>query len=757
MSLKALDSHYLIRFSGALLALALPVLAAPAVARTATASSGTTLDEIVVTALKQGNVSLQNVPASVAVVTGTVLESIGASDFADFSRLVAGLNFVDAGPGNKRYVIRGINSAGEAQTALYYDNIPVTGLGASATDFGGTQPDLDLFDMQRVEVLRGPQGTLYGQNSQAGVIRIITNKPNLTKFEGDALTDVSDTKDGGVNYSVKGVVNLPLSAGVFAVRLVGYDDNNSGFIDNPLRHTTNINSNTVSGGRLSGLLQINSSTTLLGQIFYQHLASSGPPTERPYAMSILDVNYPADGARAISRYAKEPHDDKSKVYALTLKHDFGWSALTVTGSRFDRKIYDVQDYTTSFNFFRSLQALGAFPPGPVPQGGVYIAPQSSTLSSGEARMRTKLDGRVNGIFGVYYDDRKIDYLNNVVGADFATGGPDPTLGEISSRTFADHTKDAAVFTEVTGKLTDRLSFTGGLRWFDTTRDLTSATIYPFFGLGTPGPDAPEHAKDSGLLKKAVLNYHATSEAMLYASYSEGYRAGGTNAATVAAVPSQYAPDRTKNYEVGAKANWYDDRLTTDLSLFRIDLINLQVPECFGAGCAFSGVGNVPGTAARSTGVELDVAARPLRNWNVELATSYVRAVLVEDLTADLGAAATNGAPLLNVPKLNASLSTDYEWPVGSMINASVGGSIQYEGRVAITSYDESSAINIPASPYSLLNLRAGLDWNRYKLTLYVNNALDRNAQLNVYNDVNDAYVILTNRPRTIGLRLSAQF
>ena len=757
MSLKALESRNLIRFVGTLAALALPALGASTAARADSASSGETLDEVVVTALKRGDESLQNVPASVAVVTGDVLDKIGASEFADFSRLVAGLNFVDDGPGNKRYVIRGINSAGEAQTALYYDNIPVTGLGASATDFGGTQPDLELFDTQQVEVLRGPQGTLYGQNSQAGVVRIVTKKPNLNNLEGEVLTDVSDTKHGGVNYSVKGVVNLPVSEGVFAVRLVGYDDNNSGFIDDPLRHTTGINSNEVSGGRLSGLLQINPSTTLLGQIFYQHLASAAPPVERPYDMAILGVNYSADGPRAISLAAKEPHDDKSKVYALTLDHDFGWSTLTVAASRFDRNIYDVQDYTTSFNFFRSLQALGAFPPGPVPQDGAYIAPQSSTLSSGEARMSTKLDGRINGIFGVYYDDRKIDYLNNVVGANPATGEPDPALGEISSRTFADHTKDAALFTEVTATLTDRLSLTGGLRWFDTTRDLNSATIYPFFGLGTAGPDAPEHAKDTGLLKKAVLDYHLTPEAMLYASYAEGYRAGGTNAATVAAVPAQYAPDRTKNYEIGAKTSWYDRRLTTDISLFRIDLINLQVPECFGAGCAFSGVGNVPGTAARSTGVELDIAARPVRNWNIDLAASYVRAVLVEDLTVDLGAAAVDGAPLLNVPKVNASLSSDYTWPVGPSLNFSAGGSLSYEGRVAITSYDESSAINVPASPYSLLNLRTALDWNRYKLTLYVDNALDRNAQLNVFNDVNDAYVVLTNRPRTVGLRLSAQF
>jgi outer membrane receptor protein involved in Fe transport len=739
------------------LALVLLAIGLPAFAATGNVNSSDTLDEVVVTALKRGDQSLQNVPASVAVITGDALDNIGAAEFADFSRLVAGLNFVDSGPGNKRYIIRGINSAGEAQTALYYDNIPVTGLGASATDFGGTQPDLELFDMQQVEVLRGPQGTLYGQNSQAGVVRIVTRKPNLSAVEGEVVTDVSDTKDGGVNYSVKAVVNLPVKTGVFAVRLVGYDDNNSGFIDNPLRHETEINSYQVSGGRLSGLLQIGASTSLLGQVFYQHLASSAPPVERPYAMAIIDVNYPPDGPRAIARFSKEPHDDKSKVYALTLDHDFGWSTLTVAGSRFDRDIYDVQDYTTSFNFFRSLQALGAFPPVQVPAGGVYIAPQSSSLSSGEVRMSSKFDGPVNGVAGVYYDDRKIDYLNEVVAANFATGAPDPALGEVSSRSFADRTKDAAVFTEVTATLTDSFTLTGGLRWFDTKRDIASTTIIPFFGLGTAGADAPKHASDNGFLKKLVVNYKVTSEAMLYASYSEGYRGGGTNAATVAAVPSQYAPDRTRNYEIGAKATWLERRLTTDVSLFRVDLINLQVPQCFGAGCAFSGVGNVSGTAARSTGVELDIAARPTRNWNVDLAASYVKAILVEDLTADLGAVAMDGAPLLNVPRLNASFSTDYSWPLSSMLSASLGGSLQYVGRVPVTRYNESSSLNVPASPYALLNLRAALDWNRYKLTLYANNALDRNAQLNVFNDVNDAYVVLTSRPRTIGLRLSAKF
>lgn len=154
------------------------------------------LEEIVVTGLKRGDLEVQSVPVSVAIMDAERLEKLGAVEFADFARSVSGLTFVDSGAGNKRYVIRGINSAGEAQSALYYDNIPVTGLGGAATEFGGTQPDLALFDIQQVEVLRGPQGTLYGSNSQSGVIRIVTNKPKIGVLEGSVSTDTSNTKDG---------------------------------------------------------------------------------------------------------------------------------------------------------------------------------------------------------------------------------------------------------------------------------------------------------------------------------------------------------------------------------------------------------------------------------------------------------------------------------------------------------------------------------------------------------------------------------
>ena len=248
------------------------------------------LQEVVVTAFKQGAQSVQSVPSSIDVLSADRLEAMGVSNFADFSRSVPGLNFVDSGPGDKRYIIRGINSAGEAQTALYIDNVPLTGLGGAATDFGGTQADLDLYDVHQIEVLRGPQGTLYGANSQAGVIRFVTNQADPGKFEASPLIDLSDTQSGSFNYQAKGMVNLPLIDGKLAIRLVGYDDYASGFIDNPLRDQNNYNNARQDGGRASLEWQIDADTSLVAQAFYQHLDSGGQPLERPYNTTI-GTNY----------------------------------------------------------------------------------------------------------------------------------------------------------------------------------------------------------------------------------------------------------------------------------------------------------------------------------------------------------------------------------------------------------------------------------------------------------------------------------
>ena len=736
----------------------------PSVSNSTRDDGSTTLEEVVVTSFKQGAQSVQDVPSSIDVLSADRLEAMGVTNFADFSRSVPGLNFVDSGPGDKRYVIRGINSAGEAQTALYIDNIPLTGIGAAATDFGGSQADLDLYDMHQIEVLRGPQGTLYGANSQAGVIRFVTNQPDPNKFEASTLADLSDTQSGSGNYQLKGMVNLPLIDGKLAVRLVGYDDYDSGFIDNTLRDENNYNNARQAGGRLGIKWQIDADTSLVGQVFYQRLNSGGQPLERPYDFAIGTNNFPANGEGNYAQYSATPHYDEVRIYALTGVHDFHWSELTVATSYFDRAITDYQDDTTSFRFFNFLQSIGEFPPFAIPAGGVSVSPESSRLGSTEVRLNTKFNFPINGVVGVYYDNRRNDFSTNVYATSPTTGYPEAAT-QIDQREFEDTTKDFALFGEATWKITDRLSLLGGLRYYNDVRDLQSATEIPFFGLGVPGPDAPEHAHNTGSIWKSNLSYRLTDQALVYAQYSEGFRAGGTNAATVALVPAQYNPDTTKNYEIGAKTGWLDNRLTLNVAAYMIGIYNMQVAELFGAGGAFSGVGNASGKDAESKGVELDLTARPIDNLVLILGGNYTNAHLTKDLSGatdasiDVGTLAVNGAPLLNVPEWNASLSADYGFNLSGGYRASIGGDVDYTGSVAQTSYDDEpyANFNVRLPAYTLVNLRASVSWREYQAQLYVNNAFDKNAELNVLNDVDDPYTILTNRPRTVGIRLSAHF
>lgn len=732
-------------------------ITAPAYAQTAPQEAGS--NEIVVTALKRQNQKIQDVPTSIAVLGQDQLETRGVAEFSDFARSVAGLNFIDSGAGDKRYILRGINAAGEAQTAVYYDNIPMTGIGGAATDFGGRQPDLQLYDVKQIEVLRGPQGTLYGSNSQSGVIRFVTNKANPSKFEATAQGELSTTKDGGENFAVRSMLNVPVVQDLLAVRVVGYTEDYSGFVDNIYRDEKDFNDTRRDGIRASVVLTPDYRTTITGQYFYQKLKTGGRAYTRPYDIWI-PVNdtengnfFPAAGERAISQIGREERRDEINIYALTAERDVDWATITASGSYFDRDVTDNTDNGPSFRYFEYLQRIGQFPDVAIPEGSISYSPQRSKMWSGELRLATKLAGPVNGVFGVFYSDRDNKFMTATTVVDPISGYSDFTQDFISQRKFADKTKDVAVFGEVTVNLTDRLSVTGGARWFQTKRSLVSETIVPFFGLGAPGTTSAK-AKNTDTIFKGVISYKVTPDAMVYAQYAEGYRAGGTNASSYSGVPAQYDPDSTVNYEIGAKTSWLNNALTFNIAAYLIDLQDLQVEQRFGPGGAFSGVGNIDGKAARSKGVEVDLTARPFHGTTLVFAGNYTDAKLTRDI-GELGNDALKGTRLTRVPKVNFSVSGDQEFPVSSTVDGSVGFSVSHTGRIQNSYYD--SDFNLPTKSYTLVDLRGQVRFEHFRLDLYVNNLFDKAAELTVFNTINDPYVVLANRPRTIGARFSYNF
>jgi len=427
------------------------------------------LEEIKVTATKRGAASAQDLAMSITALSEDTLSAMGVQEFTDFSRAVAGLDVVDAGgPGQKRYLIRGLNLNGESPVGVYLDNIPLNGNGDDAAQFGGNMADVDLFDVERVEVLRGPQGTLYGANSVSGVVRILTNRPDATAFDAKVSADGAIKEDGDPDWGFKGMVNIPLVDDVLALRAVGYVVETGGFIDNirlnkdpscfapqaPNPEITlidgpgcndgtsnlkDINSHRREGGRVS--LQWNSAetTTVLLQGYYQSTESDdlnftrpieainiGPPFVRPVRGGSNEFVTEAAGPRQTNVRSREPYDEDLWMAALELEHNFNWGVATLAGTYTKREADLRLDSSNPARLHRSFAAAG-FPP---PIMGAVISPtdhvnlfQAQDLESYsfEARLASQFAGRFNFLGGFFYEKltRKLDSQGRIT--DPATG------------------------------------------------------------------------------------------------------------------------------------------------------------------------------------------------------------------------------------------------------------------------------------------------------------------------------------------------
>jgi len=306
------------RVSGvAVVATILAAMSAPVMAQTASASADDNkgVSEIVVTATKRGDESLQRVPIAITALSQATLENRGVTDFSDYARSVPGLSFVDSGPGNKTYILRGVNSTGTgvATVGQYVDDILITG------DL--RQPDLRLYDVQRIEVLRGPQGTLYGAGSLSGTIRTITNPPSFKGLAADVLGRLSGTASGGADYEGAVTLNIPLVDDRLALRVTGYGDHESGFIDNVRLGTHGVNAYDTYGTHAALLWSMGPATSLTANFFYQDVQGDG-----------RNIVVKADGDLGHykpDQFVHDPYRDHFFIGNLTLKHSFDFADLTV--------------------------------------------------------------------------------------------------------------------------------------------------------------------------------------------------------------------------------------------------------------------------------------------------------------------------------------------------------------------------------------------------------------------------------------------
>lgn len=707
------------------------------------------LEEVVVTASKRGNQLLQETAASIRVLTGDNLEKAGIEDFGDWVGFVPGVTFKDLGPGEKTIVTRGLVSTGASTTAVYFDETNITAFNDG--EGGGRNVDFKLFDLERIEVLRGPQGTLYGASALGGTIRIITAKPDLNEWSASAEAELSDTKRGGGNYSAHGHLNLPIVEGVFGVRLSAWSVNNSGFIDNIRLGTTDINDEDTVGARMIATWKATENLTLSATVMVQDQdIGDGSRYNR---VGDQALTFPGEAPLTVTRelevtdFSRNSRTDNPRIYSLVADYELDFGSIIATSNYYDREIKFQFDSTPILLFFG------------VPVKAISSFPEDRSIWTNEVRFSSDFDGRIQFVGGVYNQQEDLKSSSNVwtVGDDGKINESSPgVLSVVRDRTF----DETAVFGEVTFDITDMWDFTFGARWADFKFVTNENALVPFFGPPT-GPEPTKRGSDNSSILKFNTSYDVTDDLMVYATASEGFRRGGLNLNAFGElfdIPETFGSDELWNYEVGMKSSWLDGTLVLNTSIYQLDWSDIQLETVSESGGAefFTNAGK-----ARVRGVEFELFSRPVTGLDLSATVGYTDAQLTEDApplnTPPLPSEGQDGDRINNVPEWTASFAVDYTWQAFEDWEASVGGSMRYTGSSDTRIAAERDPFNVNLKSSSIFNLRTSVGNEDWRVELFVDNVTDERAQNDAINEVTNILAFFTNRPRTTGVRVSYQF
>ncbi len=770
-----------------------------ALGQTAPAGSGG-LEEIVVTANKLNAQKVLDIPASIQAIGGDALQASGVSGIIDVAGQIPGLSIQDLGPGDKKYVIRGINSTGDATTGVYYGEAVISG--SNADDGGGFESDIRLYDLNRIEVLRGPQGTLYGASSMSGTIRFVPNSPDLHNLGGYLTTEGSETSHASGNYNINGALNLPIIDGKLAVRLVGWKLYDSGYIDQTrvgqgvtgltnvgtskapnfqslpvvgLGFKKGVNDDDVGGGRAIVRFQPTDNLTIDANYTAQTETSGGSSRYTPAGVAAFSGGpiTPARGCDLCNTdVTLSPWTDNLKVFGATVEYKTGIGTVTGTTNQYNR--------TTDFTF-DSTPVLVSFN---VPVPAETLEPRTRKVNSSEIRFASDLNFPVNFVAGVYREHESQDLAVQVI----ATGGNGLVTGPFSTSTAndaldfpgvgdtffgrTDQRSDTqyAGFGEATWKITDAWTAVAGLRYFTETLNGVQTQTHPFGGFpGAPNlvPIVDPEQTFNKVTWKINSSYKFNEELLGYGTISTGFRSGGLNAVSepFEPIPAAYSPDSLTNFELGAKGRVFGGLFDYQADVYFIKWDNIQVQETT-ADAAFVYQGNA-GTA-HVKGVEFEFTAHPIEYVSATFAGSYQDAYLVQGaspaqyaLNRTLGRAG-DGIP--NVPRFQANFGLTYRRPIVNGWEGIAATDLSYRGRE--NSYFSSAVLhvgpplvyeNIPLSPYSLLNLRLGVIKDLWSVTAFARNLADKRAQVSAINSSQDPDALLTVRPRTIGVTVTRKF
>ncbi|HEY2069974.1 MAG TPA: TonB-dependent receptor [Rhizomicrobium sp.] len=764
------------------------------------------LETVVVTAEKRSE-NLQKVPMVVNAITSQKLEDLHLTDFTDFARYLPNVTYAvsgqgsNGGPGFANITMRGIvsdqngnHSGPEPTVGVYFDEQPITTINGTL--------DIPAYDVQRVEALSGPQGTLYGASAESGVIRIISNKPDPSAFAASFETSVNSVDHGGVGYSAHGMINQPLADNI-ALRIVAWDEHDAGYIDNVLGtrtytytnanpavpgtpitisnagHTKN-NYNTVNklGARAALGIDLDNNWTITPTFMFQDEDSDG--------VFGFDPNFAGD--LKVQHFLPEYVHDNWYQAALTVQGKIGDLDLVYSGGYMDRHVHSAADYTDYTYWYDQYNSYYTYF---TDNAGNQIDPTQRILGndhftkqSHELRLSSSKEDRLRFVGGLFYEDQKHYILQDYVIENLASPGSGQPVVSVTgwpnTLWLTDESRedqDYAAFGEAAFDILPNLTITGGIRFYSYDNSLkgffgfsgyeASKCFAPSTVDSSPCTDLNSRAKGNGETHKVNLTWNVTDDKLVYATYSTGFRPGGANRVTDPSTGHPfpaYSPDSLDNYEIGWKTSWNDNTIRFNGAFYWENWNNFQFP--------FLGPNSVTivenGGQARVKGFEYELSWLPIDGFTLSSSGAYNDGSLTQPFCRDTTIVCTNAVanapagtqlPITPLWKINAIAR--YDWTIGNF-NAHVQGSLVHQsGTWSDLRLFERSLLG-KNKPFTTFDFTTGLERDDWSIEFFIQNLTDERGELGRYAECtpgtcgSEPYILPT-QPRTIGLTFSKKF
>jgi outer membrane receptor protein involved in Fe transport len=714
---------------------ALPIFAGAAYAQDAP-NPAEDSGEIVVTAQKRAE-SVRDVPQSLAVAKGEDLTSQGIQNVEDLASQFPGVSaYSFGGAGQNQINIRGVTVGFDTAptVATYIDDIPF-GSGSAYSGLAQVGLELGTFDVQRVELLRGPQGTLYGASALGGLLKYVLNEPDLNDISATLQTEGSANAQSAA-YAVRGALNLPIVSDRVAVRVSGLHAYDGGLVNNVARGETDIDSYDKQVGRITLAFAPTDRLKLRATALAQQLHRDGS-SEVYYNRA---TGKPVYGDFRNSQPNASRFTQEAQLYSFGGDYDLDFATLQATVSRQRMINTYVQDASEAYPAI-----LSAFFPIDAASVRSRLTMRKTTA---EVRLASSGKQPLEWIVGLFYTDEDLSKYQKLGG--YLNGAELPI--NIGTFDIPATYREKAAYGNVTYHFTDRLDATLGVR--------VSRNDQNFEQIGTgliAASNQGSSDSDNVVTYLGTVRYHLSGDNMIYARAASGYRPGGPNLVIsdpitgVSLGATSFKPDTLWNYEIGVKLrpiSW----LTADISAFHIDWSDIQLPAIVNGIGVFAN-----GGTAKSQGVEFALNARPTSAWTASLSGAWTNSRLTQ---AAPDVSGRDGERLPNTPRWSLTAATDYRVFDGDHLSGSVGASWKYLGK-RTASFDASASIPQYVLPsFHTVDLRASLEAARWTLDLYVRNLFDTRGQLSAttaFAFAGGPARVTVNRPRTFGAILTTRF